>query len=82
MNELHRVSLEPRSGIWLLFYETQMSFKGFYKQDLVRIFGHRIRAEVRFETAKLAALFMIADRKITAPLIVRDDSKKNVMVRK
>lgn len=78
---VHRISLEERSGIWLMFYETLTSFKGFYKQELLRIFGHRIRTELRFEAAKLAALCLIADRKITAPLIVRDDSKKNVTVR-
>lgn len=80
MNELHRVSLEEHSGIWLLFYETQTSFKGFYKQDLIRIFGHRIKD--RFAIAEAAAKWLMRDRKITAPLIVRDDSKKNVMVRK
>lgn len=78
---VHRVAIEERSGIWILFYETLTTFKGFYKQQLIRIFGHRINHKVRFVTAEKAALWIIADRKVNSPLIVRDDSKKNVAVR-
>ncbi len=71
--DYHRVALEPRSGIWLLFYES-LIHKGFYKQQLLRIFKD-------FDSAEEAALFVISDRKINCALIVRDDSKKNVMIR-
>lgn len=77
---MHRVALEFRSGIWLMFYET-LKRKGIYKQQLLRIFGHRIRTQIRFDTAERAALFVISDRKVNTPLIVRDDSKKDVMIR-
>lgn len=88
----HRIALEPRSGprfgIWLLFYETLCDYRpvvyntGHYKIQLIRIFGHRIKSELRFEAAKLAALKIISDRNIESPLIVRDDSQKNEMLRK
>ena len=71
---MHRVTLEFRSGIWLLFYETLVR-KGIYKQQLLRIFGHRIKD--RYETAERNALFVISDRHIDSALIVRDDSQKN-----
>ena len=74
-SENHRVALEPRSGIWLLFYETLNSqFRGLYRQQLLRIFRD-------FDTAEIAALFVIGDRKAKTPLIVRDDSQRNVMLR-
>jgi len=57
-----------------MFYETLTSFKGFYKQQLLRIFTD-------FDLAEKKAMWLISDRKITATLIVRDDSKKNVMIR-
>ena len=73
----HRIALEPRSGIWLMFYETLYRgfYKGYYKQQLLRIFRD-------FDTAENMALFVIIDRKITSPLIVRDDSEKNEMERR
>lgn len=87
---VHRIAIEPRSGIWLLFYETLISSPyirpqedGFYKQQLLRIIGHRISSEIRFETAQKIALIEIAKRKVTYPLVyVIDDSQKNVMLRK
>lgn len=88
MNPNHRIALEPRSGIWLLFYETRevtnnfYKQQGYYKQQLIRIFGHRINSKVRFDTAKRAALFVIADRGINTPLIIRDDSQRNVTIRR
>ena len=81
MFPLHRISLEPRSGIYLLFYETlitsTLTAQGgvYYEQQLLRIFPN-------FDRAEKAALFVISDRKIDTPLIVRDDSKKNVRLRK
>ncbi|KKN74463.1 hypothetical protein LCGC14_0390830 [marine sediment metagenome] len=75
----HRVAIEVRSGIWLLFLETE--FKNGYKQELVRIFGHRIRIEIRFMTAEKAGMLMIADRHIETPLIIRDDFYKNQVTR-
>lgn len=85
----HRIALEPRSGIWLLFYETLISSPhirpqedGLYKQQLLRIFGHCISPEIRFTTAEEAAFLIIEDRQIKAALIVRDDSQRNVMLRK
>lgn len=77
----HRIALEERSGIWLLFYETLTSFKGFYKQQLIRIFGLRINTKLRFATAEKEAKWLISDRQIKSPLIVRDDSKKDVTIR-
>jgi len=79
-DNFHRIALEPRSGIWLLFYETKELYNihysqlGLYKQQLVRIFTN-------FDKAEEAAMFMIADRKISCPLIVRDDSHRNEMMR-
>jgi len=53
MFPLHRIALEPRSGIWLLFYETLFnSNQGLYKQQLLQIFGHRIKAKIRFMVAE------------------------------
>lgn len=73
--ENHRIAIEPRSGIWLMFYETLHSqFRGLYRQQLLRIFKE-------FDTAEKVALFQISDRQISSPLIVRDDSQKNVMLR-
>lgn len=77
---MHRVALEFRSGIWLLFYETLVR-KGIYKQQLLRIFGHRISAKIRYETAERKALFVISDRHIETLLIVRDDSQKHKIFR-
>ena len=77
---MHRVALEFRSGIWLMFYET-LRRKGIYKQELLRIFGHRISTKIRYDTAEKAALFVISDRKVNAPLIVRDDSLRNQAIR-
>jgi len=80
--DTHRISLELRSGIWLLFSETLISpYSRLYKQELLRIFGHRIKADARFTAAEKAALFVIRDRKINSPLIVRDNSERNVILR-
>ncbi len=73
MNDNHRIAIEFRSGIWLMFYETLIR-KAIYRQDLLRIFRS-------YDAAEKAALFVIRDRQINTPLIVRDDSKKNVMLR-
>lgn len=70
----HRIAIEPRSGIWLMFYETLTSFKGFYKQQLLRIFKD-------FDAAEEAAFLMIEDRHITSELIIRDADKKDVAIR-
>lgn len=75
-----RIALESRSGIWLMFYERRYRPGEMYQQ-LLRIFGHRIHPKVRFEMAKLAALCEMTDRHIKSPLIVRDNSKRNVMIR-
>lgn len=80
MNPTHRIALEARSGIWLMFYETLITSllrrqpKGCYEQQLLRIFTD-------FDKAEKAALFVISDRKINPPLIVRDNSQRNVMLR-
>lgn len=87
MNPTHRIALEARSGIWLMFYETLITNslrrlpEGSYEQQLLRIFGHSIESEFRFDFAEKTALFVISDRKINAPLIVRDNSQRNVMLR-
>lgn len=75
MFEQHRISLEPRSGIWLLFYETLIyPLEGVYKQQLLRIFKD-------FDSAEEAAFLMIKDRKVNSPLIVRDDSHRHEILR-
>lgn len=71
----HRVSLEERSGIWLLFYESLISCKNIYEQQLLRIFKD-------FDRAENTALFVISDRHVKCPLIVRDNSEKDKMFRK
>lgn len=77
--DIHRISLEPRSGIYLMFYETLhylvfYKSRGYYTQQLLRIFKD-------FDTAEKAALAVIIDRKVNCPLIIRDDSYKNKMLR-
>lgn len=81
MSPLHRISLEPRSGIWLIFYETlitsTLTAQGgvYYEQQLLRIFPD-------YDRAVQYALFVKYNRKIDTPLIVRDDSQRNVRLRK
>ena len=69
----HRISIEPRSGIYLLFYETLIA-KGIYKQQLLRKFND-------FESAEKAATFEKLIRHIDSDVILRDDSQKNKMIR-
>lgn len=70
----HRIAIEPRSGIWLMFYETLTSFKGFYKQQLLRIFKD-------FDAAEVGAVQEKIDRKLYNPTIIRDAGKKDVTIR-
>lgn len=77
----HRISIEERSNIYLLFYETlitseyvQPQENGSYKQQLLRIFKD-------FKGAEAHALQMKIDRHINTEIIVRDDSQRNVMLR-
>ena len=76
----HRIALEPRSGIWLMFYETLITSSlrkqpdGSYEQQLLRIFTN-------FYTAETKALFLKADRHINSDIIIRDDNQRNVMLR-
>lgn len=76
MLDQHRISLEPRSGIWLMFYETLVSpYRKIYRQQLLRLFKN-------LDTAKEAAILEFRKRQISAPLIIRDNSQKNEMFRK
>ena len=76
MMDYHRIALEPRSGIWLMFYETLVtSYSKVYEQRLLRIFKS-------FDSAKAAAILEFRKRQISAPLIIRDDSEKDEMFRK
>jgi len=81
MFPLHRIALEPRSGIWLLFYETLIKFspqryslKNCYEQQFLRIFHN-------FDVAKKAADFEKVVRYIDTDIIIRDDSQRNVRLR-
>lgn len=82
MNPLptHRIAIEQRSGIYLMFYETliisdsRRQAEGRYEQQLLRIFNDFVKAEK-------AALFVISDRKVNSPLITRDDTLKNIILR-
>jgi hypothetical protein len=75
---VERIALEPRSGIWLMFYETLVdpcSKRCAYEQELLRIFkglGH----------AKEGAIIEFRKRSISAPLVIRDDSQKDRMYRR
>jgi len=81
--ERHRIALESRSGIWLMFYETLISYVNVnvdytqftYKQQLLRIFKSR-------NIAEKAAISEGIKRRIRSPILLRDDSKKNEMLRK
>lgn len=76
----HRIALEPRSGIWLMFYETLITSSlrkqpdGSYEQQLLRIFND-------FASAEIEALLLINDRHINSDIIIRDDNQRNVMLR-
>lgn len=77
--ETHRVALEPRSGIWLLFYETLHEVKfyakqGLYKQQLLQIFKDFDAAATRVQGEKIV-------RNIFTETIVRDDSHRDESLR-
>ena len=65
----HRIAIEERSGIWLLFHETLITAEGYYEQELIRIFRN-------FDTAETGAVQEKIDRQIYTPTIIRDDNLK------
>lgn len=76
----HRISLEPRSGIWLMFYETLISSlrrqaKNSYKQELVEVFND-------FDIAKQVALVEINNRRVECELIVRNNRQRYEILRR
>ena len=86
MTDYHRIALEPRgsgsSEIWLMFYEALVtSYSKVYEQQLLRIFKNSDVAKA-FDIAKAAAILEFRKRQISAPLIIRDDSEKDEMLRK
>lgn len=80
MNPTHRIALEPRSGIWLLFYETLHHVKlyrenGYYKQRLLRQVGaNKLYAKQVAESVK-NRMGLFTD------VIVRDDSHRDERLR-
>jgi len=70
--EPHRVSIESRSGIWLIFYE--ILSLGIYKQQLLEVSNSREEAETIADGKKIA-------RRIYTRTIVRDDGEKDKMTR-
>lgn len=80
MKPTQRIAIEERSGIWLLFHEklnlcsSPKGKKNTYQQRLVRIFKD-------FDTAEKAAFLEFCKWQISASLIVRDDSEKDLLVR-
>lgn len=71
----HRMAVEERSGIWLLFYETLTSpYSRRYEQQLLRIYHSRI-------TAEDGAIPLFEKWAISTPVIVRNDSRKDKMLR-
>jgi len=71
--EPHRMAIEPRSGIWLVFYEILLM--RVYEQELLEISNSREEAEKIAYDEKIA-------RKIYTPTIVRGDGEKDKMNRR
>lgn len=76
MNDNHRIAIEFRSGIWLMFLET-MFRKGIYRQRLLRIVSRTEESG----PAEVEAVQEKVDRQIYTPTIIRDDSKKDAVMR-
>lgn len=74
----HRVAIEFRSGIWLMFYETWVPSRCRYEQEFLRIVS---RSEAS-EPAEVEAVQEKIDRKLYNPTIIRDDNRKNKRFRK
>lgn len=71
--EPHRIAIESRSGIWLMFYETLLM--GHCEQKLLEISNSREEAEAIADRVKIA-------KRISTRTIVRGDGEKDKTTRR